>query len=226
MYRTERALAYLNLNQLDNALQDARVSVEQSPIDHRARNTIGYVLFHKDDFQASFDAFASAANIDPGTALYKLNAGRALARLGYYDTAIKWFDSALVIEPQNDEAKQARQMALNHGTAQTPSDNGARSENVESLIGTWSLNITESSNYLHAYITLGREGQYGGVLKVLNQDRTVNEQLVDGTWIIRGNQLTITTVQGEATTYTVQLSGTTLNVFQQGKHLFSYRKIG
>ena len=87
------------------------------------------------------------------------------------------------------------------------------------------MNISEGSKTLHAYITLQSNGQYGGVVQSLNPDRSVHEQLINGTWKLDGNQLTLNISNGETQVFTLQLSGTVLSFYENGQFVFSYRKI-
>lgn len=226
-HRIQRTIANVKLNQVDKARQDLKAVIEMDTLNHHRFNELGITLFNEKKFELAFEAFAAASRINKQQAQYPVNAGIALRNFGNNKLAIEWYDWALKIDPNHPAAKEGRQLAIaavGQSTGKTQVQTSGR-VNKHPLSGTWSLNIDQNSKYLHAHIRLEPNGAYSGIIQMLNDDRTVNEEAITGTWNAQGNQLTITTDKGAATTYDVSLSGDNLNVYQEGKLLFTYRKI-
>ncbi len=99
-----RGVNYYKLKKFDEALTDFNKVKDVKKIDHHALNYIGMIYMTKEDYSTAFNAFKDAANLEPKSILYSLNAARAAVKTDNRASALTYYKQALKVDPKNQEA--------------------------------------------------------------------------------------------------------------------------
>ena len=89
------------LEQTDEALKVALLTVKKAPKYGRAQNSLGLIYFDLKKDPDALDAFRLACNIDPNYAEAHNNLANTLTRLDQLNEANRYYDKALKLEPDN-----------------------------------------------------------------------------------------------------------------------------
>jgi tetratricopeptide (TPR) repeat protein len=98
------ALAHYNSGRLAPALQLASQIVAARPLRADAHNLVGAILSAKGDRDGAAAAFAEAARLDPGNALFHANLGEAERQRGRLDAALAALTRAVALDPRSAQA--------------------------------------------------------------------------------------------------------------------------
>jgi tetratricopeptide (TPR) repeat protein len=96
-----RANAYIQLNDLNPALQDAQHAIKISPNYAEAYSTLGYIYFRLRRYQEAIGACTKALKMKPNLYEPYETAGMAYAETRSYKNAIDYYNAALRLNPQN-----------------------------------------------------------------------------------------------------------------------------
>jgi tetratricopeptide (TPR) repeat protein len=88
----------------ENLMRD---SIAKNPDDWYARNELGIILAKRNDPNAAFEQFETAARINPANAKARLNFGRILALTGKLGEAETNYRAALLLNPSDENAQLA-----------------------------------------------------------------------------------------------------------------------
>ncbi|MBA3353626.1 MAG: tetratricopeptide repeat protein, partial [Blastocatellia bacterium] len=129
-------LAYIyaeRLNQIDKGLDLARKARTQAPANAAVADTLGWVLFKRDDYREALPLLEEAAAKISDSPEVKFHAGMAHYMMGQSDAARSYFQQALAMKkdfPSRKEAEQRLQL-LDQTTAGSA---GLTAEQLESLL--------------------------------------------------------------------------------------------
>jgi len=87
VYYANRAAAYSQLNDQDNAVKDALKSAEVDPTYAKAYSRLGHAYYCKEDFSKAAEAYKKASELDPSNANIKSALNNCLQRTGSQSVA-------------------------------------------------------------------------------------------------------------------------------------------
>jgi tetratricopeptide (TPR) repeat protein len=118
-----RCWAYHVKGQYVLAIADCKASIAIRPDYSYSYNNLGTAYLGIGDFANAIIVLSKAIDLKPNFLWSRLNRAKAYVAIGEKEEAVRDFQSALAIEPQNDEATEAlRALLTSDGTTSSPAD--------------------------------------------------------------------------------------------------------
>lgn len=108
----EIGLAHHQRGQLEQAAQQYRATLAETPDHFVALNLLGVVALQRNDVASGIDLIQQAIAIKPDFSAAHLNLGNALRLLKRYENALSSYEQAIALEPDSADAISNRGVAL------------------------------------------------------------------------------------------------------------------
>jgi tetratricopeptide (TPR) repeat protein len=95
-----RAVAYLNMQKLDEAEKDLTTALGKNPNFADAHNNLGSIHYRRGDYEKAIAAYSLAIDLAPGNVEYIVNRGMASRKLFNFEDAFDDFRRAMELAPK------------------------------------------------------------------------------------------------------------------------------
>ncbi len=111
-YHKKVSQLYVEFGMMDKAETLLKVAQKANPGDVNSYNHLGIIYRRQGKLDKAIKQYEKALEFDPDVAVIWLNLGRAFLASGNKEEGIKMFKKSLELDPELDEAKKAREEAL------------------------------------------------------------------------------------------------------------------